>query len=147
MEADPGPQEVTLQGGPLGEAASPRISSLLLPRPSNHLKLAGVPGPEQMPGPEQASMRWVEVDDKYTLSSRKFTRNPGEDGSDEHTRVSIPASCTPTSAPTPRSGRDVCAVFSVMLPYFLQKLTFSWKVELNQPILDPTRKTSYTVPR
>ena len=42
MEADPGPQEVTLQGGPLGEAASPRVSSLLLPRPSNHLKLAGV---------------------------------------------------------------------------------------------------------
>lgn len=66
-------------------------------------------------------MRWVEVDDKYTLSSRKFTRNPGEDGSGEHTRVSVPARCTPASAPTLRSGRDVCALFSRDATLFLSE--------------------------
>ena len=91
-------------------------------------------------------MRWVEVGDKYTPSSRRFTRKPGQQGwAHRSFNTSIVHA---TSAHTLGSGRDACALFSpVMPPDFFQELMFSWKVEINQPILDPTRKIYYTVPR
>lgn len=38
-------------------------------------------------------------------------------------------------------------LFFMMLADFFQELLFNWKVEFNQPVLDPTRKIYSTVPR
>lgn len=66
----------------------------------------------QMPGPVQASMRWVEVDENTPRLLEKSMRKSGEDSTDEHPRVSVPSYTTLSSH---SRTEEMCASFSSVM--------------------------------